>query len=148
MIAEGRSLREAGVLSLSAIVFVLLSTELAARVTVQLALKEQGISLLVVSMSTTMCWIGSLVGGVAWSRLSDRCHPRWLLPSVIVGATASVGILAVGVPVSAVLIMSFFRLLALSGSMRSPWRSSRVEAVRSDGDEISPLFPPLARLVE
>jgi len=118
MVAQGNGQTGAGGRApLSAILFILFSMELAGRMAVQLALDSRGVPLFVVSMSTTMCWVGSLIGGVLWGRLSDKHDARWLLPGVILGATASIGILAMGLPTSAVLSMSFIRLLALSGSM-------------------------------
>lgn len=116
MATRGKSLRKTEVLSLSGIAFILFSAELAGRMAVQLMLNEQGAPLLVTSISTTMCWLGALAGGVMWGGLADRYPARWLMLAIGAGATGSIAILTTEIPTSAILTMSFARLLALSGS--------------------------------
>jgi len=140
MVEGGRDPQRRGICSLSAVAFILFSTELAGRMAVQLMLKEQGAPLFLVSMSTTMCWFGTLVGGVMWGRFADTYRSQWLMLAVVAGATLSIGILAVGIPASAVLVMSFARLFAVSGNTPiSMTMISRKSSLKRRGRDLSGL---------
>jgi len=104
------------VVPLSMIILILFSAEWAVRMAVQLLLREQGASLLIVSMSSTMCWIGALLGGVVWGRLADLRHARPLMHIVTAGTAASIGSLALLSSAAGALTLSFIRNLVVSGS--------------------------------
>lgn len=77
---------------------LLLTGEAALVLLVQLYLNGLGASPLIISLSGSLAWVGTLVASPLWGTLSDRTSPRRLLGVVLIGsaiATSSLGLLLV-----------------------------------------------------
>ncbi len=83
----------------------------------QLYLKEQGASTFVISLATTLLWLGILVGSAFWGELCDRVSTRSVLVGALAGGFLSLGVLAFLLPPLLFLAACFFCALIAIGAV-------------------------------
>jgi len=100
---------------LATIVALCFIADSALRQPTQLYLKELGSRQVVIGLATTLVLGGMLLASYVWGRLCDRYSKRVLLSVMLSGGTAAIGILALLLPASGVLLGVFLRALLLMG---------------------------------
>ena len=100
------------VATISVLCFV---SESVLRMLTQLYLKELQVSPIVISLGTTLLWLGTLIGSVVWGSLSDRCSRGPLLVVVLAGSTLTIGALALLLPASGFLASRFLYAAVMIG---------------------------------
>jgi len=88
---------------------VLLTTEAALALLVQLYLKDLGASPLVISLSSSLTWAGILLASPIWGGFGDRYSSRWLAVCVFLGSSLATAPLALLLAAPAVLILGTLR---------------------------------------
>ena len=91
------------------------TTEAAFRLLIQLYLKDLAASPLVISLSTSLAWLGILIGSAVWGTLSDTRGRRGLLAAILVGGALAAGLSALLPQSIGTLGLSFARVAMLTG---------------------------------
>ena len=107
--------RRAWLLPLSAICGLSLTTQGASYLLIQLYLKDLGVQPLLISLSSSLGWMGTLLGSVFWGSLSDTRAKRPLFYLILGGGALVIGSLSFGLPASGVLAVSFVRVFLVTG---------------------------------
>jgi len=94
---------------------VLLTMEATLALLVQLYLKDLGASPLVISLSGSLAWGGTLLASPIWGTLGDRYSSRWLAVCVFLGSSLATAPLAVLLAAPAVLILGTLRSFLANG---------------------------------
>ena len=102
-------------LRLAIIVALVFLVQGAMRMLPQLYLKEQGVSTIVISLATTLLWLGILVGSAFWGELCDRVSKRSVLVGALASGFLSLGVLAFLLPPVLFLVACFFHALLAIG---------------------------------
>jgi MFS family permease len=82
---------------------------------VQLYLRELRASPLIISLATSVEWLGVIAGGPFWGTLSGRRPKRFLLFLILGASAVSMGVLVFLPPVAGVLPSVFVRTFAVAG---------------------------------
>ena len=91
------------------------TTEAAFRLLIQLYLKDLVASPLVISLSTSLAWLGILMGSAVWGTLSDARGRRRLLATILIGGALAAGLSALLPQSTGTLGLSFARVAMLTG---------------------------------
>jgi MFS family permease len=94
---------------------LLLSAEAALVLLVQLYLKGLGASPLIISVSGSLAWVGTLLASPFWGILGDRASPRRLLSVVLLGTGLATSSLAILPAAPLVLILGTVRRVLVPG---------------------------------
>lgn len=92
-----------------------LTTQGASYLLIQLYLKELGVQPLLISLSASFGWLGTLFGSVFWGSLSDTRAKRPLFFLILGGGSLVIGLLAFSLPAAGVLAVSFVRVFLVTG---------------------------------
>lgn len=93
----------------------LLTMEAALALLVQLYLKDLGASPLVISLSGSLAWGGTLLASPIWGAFGDRYSSRWLAVCVFLGSSLATAPLAVLLAPPAVLVLGTVRRFLANG---------------------------------
>jgi len=104
-----------GLLPMALLVVLPFATEAALRLLVQLYLRDLNASTTIISLSTSLCWLGILFGSAFWGVLSDSKGRRLLLSLILVGSAAAVAAGAFLPTVEVTLLLVFVRVALLIG---------------------------------
>ena len=107
--------RRAWLLPLAAICGLSLTTQGASYLLIQLYLKDLGVQPLIISLSSSLGWMGTLLGSVFWGSLSDTRAKRPLFYLILGGGSLVIGSLAFSLPAAGVLAVSFVRVFLVTG---------------------------------
>ena len=91
------------------------AAEGALRMLMQLYLKEAGAVPLVISLNTSVAWLGLSVGTSVWGYLSDRFSRKPMLLIILLAGALTSGLLALFLPPAAALVMVGVRASLISG---------------------------------
>jgi len=94
---------------------LLLSAEAALALLIQLYLKDLGASPLIISLSSSLSWVGTLIASPVWGGFSDRVSSRRLLGIVLAGSGLATYPLAFLPTASVVLLLGVIRRFAGNG---------------------------------
>lgn len=81
----------------------------------QLYLKDLHASPLVISLLTSLVWMGALIGSTTWGTLADRYSRKRLLLLILMLSAGATGSLALLLPPAGVLSAVFLRMLMVTG---------------------------------
>ena len=81
----------------------------------QLYLKDLHVSPLVISLLTSLVWMGALIGSTTWGTLADRYSRKRLLLLILMSSAVATGFLALLLPPVGVLSAVFLRVLMVIG---------------------------------
>ena len=101
--------------SLSVASLLLLTTEAALALLIQLYLKSIHASPLVISLSSRLAWMGALAAGPAWGSLADRGSKRVLLSCILAVSGLITALLGGLWPAAGALVLSTVRSLMVNG---------------------------------
>ena len=99
--------RRPWVLPILSITVLAVVAESALRMLAQLYLKELQVPPIVISLGTTLLWLGTLIGSAVWGMLSDKYSKKRLLFVVLAGSSLTTGVLALLLPASGFLATRF-----------------------------------------
>lgn len=102
-------------LSLGMMLLAALAADGIVRLVIQLYLRGLQAPPLIVSLSTTLFWLGILVGSSVWGTLSDRYPIRGLLLGALGICTLTTGVIALQLPPFGTLVTVLVRALAFGG---------------------------------
>ncbi len=130
-------------LSLGMMLIAALAADGIIRLVIQLYLRGLGAPPFIVSLSTTLFWLGILVGSTLWGTLSDRFSIRGLLLGALGICALTTGVLALQLPPFATLATVLVRALAFSGLVPiSMVVASRVSSSDNRGRNLSRAISP------
>ena len=101
--------------SLSVASLLLLTAEAALALLIQLYLKSIHASPLVISLSSSLAWMGALLAGPAWGALADRRSKRVLLSIILAVSGLTTALLGGLWPAAGALVLSTLRSLMVNG---------------------------------
>ena len=107
--------RRAWLLPLSVICGLSLTTQGATYLLIQLYLKDLGAQPLIISLSSSLGWLGTLFGSVFWGSLSDTRAKKPLFFLILGGGSLVIALLAFSLPAAGVLAVSFVRVFLVTG---------------------------------
>ncbi len=107
--------KKLSLLVLAAIVALCFTADSALRQPAQLYLKELGATPIVIGLATTLVLCGMLLASYVWGKLCDRYSKKALLFIMLSGGTVAVGVLALLLPASGVLLAILLRALLIMG---------------------------------
>lgn len=92
-----------------------ITTEAAMRLLIQLYLKDLASPPILISLSTSLAWLGTLIGSAAWGSLADRRSRRGLLATILIGSAIATCLSAFLPEAGGTLALVFARVALLTG---------------------------------